>query len=86
MIRLAKYRCFFFFTHLFGRLAHEHEPLSVRDNLGGIKCLFQIVDKLLLVSLEWFLLRTGDDFAGTRTLVLDGGEATSKHGLANQSD
>jgi hypothetical protein len=35
-----------------GGLSHEHESLSVRDDLGSVKGLLEVVDKLLLVALE----------------------------------
>ena len=70
---------------LLGGLAHQHETLSIRDDLGSIEGLGDIVDELLLVTRE---LGVGarEDLGGTDTLVLDGREAAGKDSLADQGD
>ncbi len=73
-------------TYLLGSLTHEHEALGVGYDLGGIESLLEIVNELLLVALEGFLLRTVDDLAGARTLGLEGGQAPGEDCLANESD
>jgi len=60
-------------TQLFGGLTHEHKALRIRDNLGGIESLLQVIDKLLLVAMERLLLWSGDNPASTGSLGLDGG-------------
>lgn len=63
----------------------EHEALGIGDNLGGIEGLLEVIDELLSVSSE---LRCGslELSAGTDTFVLEGAQATSKHGLADKGD
>lgn len=73
-------------TNLLGSLPHEHEALSVGDDLGGIQGLLEVVDELLLVTTERLLLRSGNDFACTGTLFLDSRQATCEHSLTNQGD
>ena len=60
-------------AHLLGSLTHEHEALGVRDDLGSVEGLFEIIDEELLVPTEWFFLGSGDDLAGADTLFLDRG-------------
>lgn len=60
-------------TQLFGSLPHEHESLCIRNNLGSVESLLQVIDKLFLVTAERFLLWSDDSLAGTSTLRLDGG-------------
>lgn len=72
--------------YLSGSLPHQHEALSVRDDLGGVQRLFEVIDEQLLVATERLLLRAGDDFAGTDTLLLDRRQATREHSLANEGD
>ena len=67
-------------------LLHQLEALGVRDDLGGVESLLQVIDELLLVALERLLLRTGDDTARADTLFLDGGQATGEDGLTNEGD
>ena len=55
---------------LFGSLAHKHEALCIRDDLGSIESLLQVVDKLLLVATEYLLLRASNDPVGTAPLGL----------------
>src|SRR6266404_2387855 len=57
-------------TQLFRGLAHKHEALCVRDDLGSIQCLLQIIDKLFLVATENLFLRARNNLAGTDTLGL----------------
>jgi hypothetical protein len=60
-------------TQLFGSLTHEHKALRIRDNLGGVEGLLQVINKLLLVAAERLLLWSGDNLASTGSLSLDGG-------------
>jgi hypothetical protein len=60
-------------TKLFGRLTHEHEALRIRDDLGGIEGLLQVIDELLLVAPEYLLLWPDNGLASTSTLGLDSG-------------
>ena len=73
-------------SHLLGGLTHEHEALSVRDNLRRVQSLLKVVDELLLVALEGLLLGTGEDFARPCTLCLDGGQATGEDSLTDERD
>ena len=52
---------------LFGGLTHEHEALCIRDDLGGIEGLLQVIDKLFLVTAERLLLRSDNDLTSTGT-------------------
>ena len=56
---------------LLGSLTHEHEALSVGDDLGRIQSLLKVINELLLVTLELLLLRARDGLSGTGTLLLD---------------
>jgi hypothetical protein len=67
-------------------LTHEHEALGVRHDLGSVECLLEIIDELLFVTLERLLGRASDDLTCTNTLLLDGRQATSEHGLTNERD
>ena len=60
--------------------------MSVRDDLGSIECLLEVINELLLVALERFLLGTRDDLACTDTLFLDGRQASGKDGLTDKGD
>lgn len=71
-------------VQLLGSLPHEHKALRVRDDLGGIQCLFKIINELLLVTAEGFPLRAIDNFAGTHALLLDCRQATCEHSLADK--
>jgi hypothetical protein len=71
---------------LLGSLAHEHEALSVRDDLGGVEGLLEVVDELLLVAGEGVDLGTADDLGGADTLLLDGGEAAGEDSLTDEGD
>ena len=72
-------------VHL-GGLAHEHEALGVRDDLGSVKSLLKVVDKLLLVALEGLAGRGGNDLGGAATLLLEGREASGEDGLTDEGD
>lgn len=71
---------------LLSSFTHEHESLRVRDDLGGVEGLFEVIDELLLVSLEWGDLRATKDFGGSDTLSLQAGQASSEYSLSNQGD
>ena len=73
-------------TDLLGGLTHEHEALGVGVDLGSVEGLLEVIDELLLVTLESFLLGASDDLAGTCTLILNRRQATSKDSLADQGD
>ena len=73
-------------THILCGLAHEHEALSIRDNLGSIKGLFEVVDELLLVAVEWLFLRTRDDLACANAFLFKRGQTPSEYGLSDQGD
>jgi hypothetical protein len=60
-------------VELLGSLTHEHEALSIRDDLAGIEGLLQVIDKLLLVTTECLLLWSDNNLAGSGTLGLDSG-------------
>ena len=59
-------------THILGSLTHEHKPLGVGDDLGGVESLFKVVNELLLIAVERLFLGTRDDFAGADTLLFKG--------------
>jgi hypothetical protein len=61
-------------------------PISVRDDLGRVEGLLEVVDKLLLVALERLLLGSTKNLGSLDTFALEGGKATGKDGLADQSD
>ena len=73
-------------TLLFGGLAHKHEALCIRDDLGSIEGLLQVIDKLLLVATEYLLLGASNNLAGTDTLTLQGGQRAGEDGLADKCD
>jgi hypothetical protein len=73
-------------VEVLGGLAHEHEALSVGDNLGRVERLLEVIDELLFVALEGLLRRASDDLARAGTLGLDGGEATGEDSLADEGD
>ena len=72
--------------YLLGSLTHEHEALRVRDDLGRVESLLEVIDELLPVTLEGLLLGTGDDLARARALGLDRRQAPREDGLANERD
>lgn len=71
-------------AHILGGLAHEHETLSVGDDLGGVESLLEVVDELLFITVESLFLRTGDDFTSTDTFLLEGRQAPGEDGLSDQ--
>ena len=71
---------------LLGRLAHEHEALGVRDDLGRVEGLLEVVDELLLIAAERLLVGCSKDLAGARTLALDGRQAAGEDGLADEGN
>ena len=68
-------------------LLHEHESLGVRDDLGCVQSLLEILKELLPVTLE--LIASADeleDLGGAGTLALDGGETAGEHGFGDQGN
>jgi len=63
---------------------HQHEPLGVRDEFGGIERLLQFIDKGLFVALEADVGGALDEFGSTDAFVADGGEAACKDGFADE--
>ena len=70
-------------TVLLTGLTDKHKALGVRDNLGGIKGLLEVVDKLLLVAVKLGAGAT-EDLRGSNTLVLNGRESSRKDSLTNE--
>jgi hypothetical protein len=60
-------------THILGGLAHKHETLGIGDDLGGVQSLFEVINELLLVTMESLFLRARDDFAGANALLFERG-------------
>lgn len=73
-------------TVLLAGLTHEHESLSVRDDLGGVEGLLEVIDELLLVTSEGLSGRGGEDLGSPDSLLLEGREASGKDGLTDQGD
>ena len=71
---------------LLGGLAHEHEALGVRDDLGRVQGLLEVVNELLLVALELLDLRSAEHLGRRDALVPDGRQASREDGLANERD
>ncbi|KAH3659573.1 hypothetical protein OGATHE_005618 [Ogataea polymorpha] len=67
-------------------LSDQHESLGVRDDLGGVQGLLEVVDKGLLVSDLWSAGRTGQQGACSTSFLLQGRQTSGKHSLANQGD
>lgn len=69
---------------LLGGVLDQHETLSIRDDLGCVKSLFEVCDELLLVAGE---AGAGaiKKFGSAATLRLEGRKAASKDGLSDQS-
>jgi hypothetical protein len=66
-------------------LLHQHEALSVRDDLGGIESLLKVIEELLLVTLELGGAALEAELGGSGgTLILDGGQAASQDSLSNE--
>ena len=72
--------------YLLGGLTHQHEALSVGNDLRRVQRLLEVINELLLVTLEWLLLWSRDDLARSCTLGLDSGQAASEDGLTNKRD
>ena len=70
---------------LLGGVLDQHETLSIRDNLGGVKGLLEVVDESLLVASE---AGAGSvkETSGAATLSLEGGQAAGEDSLADKSD
>ncbi len=74
-------------TVFLGSLLHQHETLSVGDNLGSVKCLLEVPEELLLVAGE--LLGAAavlEEGGGLGALLLDGGQTAGEDGLGDQGD
>ncbi|KAH3667268.1 hypothetical protein OGAPHI_002917 [Ogataea philodendri] len=71
---------------LLGSFSDQHESLSIGDDLGGVKSLFQVVDESLLVSKLRSLGWAGKQGAGSSSLLLQSRKTSSEHGLTNQGD
>jgi hypothetical protein len=63
---------------------HEHKPLSIRDEFGGIERLLEFIDKGPFVALETDVGGALEGFGGADTFVADGGEAACKDGFADE--
>lgn len=72
---------------LLGRLLHKHEALGVGDDLGGIEGLLEVLEELLLVTLEGGGTANKLELGGSLdTLLLDARQAASEHRLGNEGD
>lgn len=69
-----------------GGLSEQDEALGVRDDLGGVESLLEVIDELLLVARECLSLGAGDGLGSSHSLVLDSGQASGENGLTDQSD
>lgn len=70
---------------LLGGVLDQHESLGVRDDLGCVKSLLEVVDECLAVAREaggGAVQKTG----GTATLLLERTQATSEDSLSDQSN
>lgn len=68
-------------------LLHEHETLSIRDNLGGVESLLEIIEELLLVALKLGAATNKLKLCGgDSTLALDGRQASGQDSLGDQGD
>merc|ERR1711939_688658 len=67
-----------------GCVLDEHEALRVRDDLGGVERLLEVVDELGFVAVEGWDGRTLEDLAGAGALGLEGGETSGEDSLANE--
>ena len=61
-----------------GCVLDEHEALRVRDDLGGVERLLEVVDELGFVAVEGWDGRTLEDLAGAGALGLEGGETSGE--------
>lgn len=73
-------------VELLGRLTQQHEALRVRDDLRRVQGATNVLDELGLVAGERGHLRTRQLFGRLNTFVLQRGQATSEHRLADQRD
>jgi hypothetical protein len=69
---------------IMGSGPHEHKPLGIRDEFGGIERLLQFIDKGLFVALETDVGGTLEGLGGADAFVADGGEAACKNGFADE--
>jgi hypothetical protein len=69
-----------------GGFSEQDESLSVRDDLGGVKGLLEVIDELLLVTGESLSLGAGKGLGSSNSFVLDGGQASGKDGFTDQGD
>lgn len=68
-------------------ILHQHETLSVGDDLGGVQSLLEVLKELLLVTLELANAATVlQDAGGLGTLLLEGRQAASQDGLGDQGN
>lgn len=69
-------------------LLHQHEALGIRDDLGGVQGLLEIIEELGLVALK--LAASAADVLelgrSRGTFVLDAGQAAGQDGLGDQGD
>ena len=63
----------------------QHEALSIRNDLGGVESLLEVVDESLLVAREAGA-GSVEKTSGTTALSLERGQAAGEDGLTNQSD
>ena len=70
---------------LLGGVLDQHETLSVRDDLGGVEGLLEVVDESLLIARE---AGAGsiEETSSTATLSLERGQAAGEDSLADKSD
>lgn len=61
-----------------GGVLDEHEALCVGDDLGGVEGLLEVVDKLLLVTVEFGDIWSFEDAGCADTFGLERGEAASE--------
>lgn len=70
---------------LLGGVLDQHETLSIRDDLGGVKGLLEVVDESLLVASEAGA-GSVEETSGAATLSLERGQATGEDSLSDESD
>ena len=73
-------------TYILGGLAHEHKSLGVGDDLGGVESLFEVINELRLIAVEWLFLGTVDDLTSADTFLFEGGKTPREDGLSDQRD
>lgn len=69
-----------------GGFSEQDESLGVRDDLGGVKGLLEVIDELLLVAGEGLSFRAGEGLGSSDSFILDGGQASRENGFTDQSD